>query len=148
MRASLKARLKAFLMDAVLMGTVYWVIVLICFGEDADYYMSRPNIFLSGFYALYYGVMDFTQTGSSIGKRLCNLVVLDKEKLAINVKQSLARCMFRIIVVLSPVFFMIDLALVVLCSGHIHDFLSGTREFHVQERGVVEEASLWQRIVG
>lgn len=149
-KVSLKARLKAFLMDAFLMGTVYSVMILIYFREDGYYYLSTPNLLLSGFYALYYGVMDFTQTGSSIGKRLCHIVVLDKEKLAMNVKQSLGRCVCRFIVVVSPLFFIIDVVLVVLCGGHIYDFLSATREFQVlgKERGVVEEASLWQKILG
>lgn len=77
-------------------------------------------------YIVYFGIMDFTQSGATFGKRYYKIVVLDKVRIKMNIQQVLSRCALRMFsIVLLP----LDFLLMYLYGAHVHDIIAGTREF-------------------
>ncbi|RFM31640.1 RDD family protein [Chitinophaga silvisoli] len=77
-------------------------------------------------YIFYCGIMDFTPSAATFGKRYYKIVVLDKERIKMNIQQVLSRCAMRMF---SVFLFPLDFLLMYLYGAHVHDIIAGTREF-------------------
>ena len=126
-RPLLVKQLYAFLIDLGLVFVCSILIFWIFFISNGKAYSFGAIFWLMPLvYIVYYGIMDFTPSAATFGKRYYKIVVLDKERIKMNIQQVLARCAFRMFsIFLLP----LDLLLMYLYGAHVHDIVAGSREF-------------------